>query len=88
MDGSQLVEPVPVADIFCSGVGAIEAVGADCLRFYLYVLQPLMPGNSPQERVIVAKVVVARGIVPEAVLYALNLAGVPMLGGQPEARPN
>ena len=67
-----LLEPIPISDIFCSGIGAIEAVGTDCLRFYLYVDQRLPEADGQQERIVVAKIVVPRSAISPPMLRVLN----------------
>ena len=44
-----VVELVPVPDTFCSGVGAIENIGAGLLRVYLYATQGSACGEGPME---------------------------------------
>lgn len=69
---SELVESVPLHDIFCSGVGAIESVGGGCYRLYLYVLQRPEGGTEPQ-RVVVAKIITP--VSPETLNHYRALAG-------------
>jgi hypothetical protein len=65
-----VVELVPVPDTFCSGVGAIENIGAGLLRVYLYATQGSACGEGPLERVLVAKLIVPAAAVPDMILRA------------------
>jgi hypothetical protein len=79
-------EVTPIQDIFCSGIGAIEHIGGNCLRFYLYVSQTPESGDGPQEKVVVAKIVAPISAVPEAILQMIAAVGdhavqvIPMIG--------
>lgn len=85
MDGSPLAEPIPIEDTRCSGFALIETVGIHSLRFTVYAMHPTVPGERPQERRIVAKLVFEREAVPAGMIEALRMAGVPVLQGEPEA---
>jgi hypothetical protein len=69
-----LNENIPVQDIFCSGLGAIERLEGNCLRLYFYVSQANYEGTA-RERQVVAKLIVPTSAVPEAVLKMLSAAG-------------
>jgi hypothetical protein len=62
-----LNENVPIQDTFCSGIGAIEPLEGGMLRFWLYVLQTPADGGDP-EKVVVAKIVVPKSAVSDAIL--------------------
>lgn len=62
-----LHEIVPIQDVFCSGLGAVERLDGDMLRFWLYVLQTPEDGG-PKEKVVVAKIIAPASAVPDAVL--------------------
>jgi hypothetical protein len=62
-----LHEIVPIGDVFCSGIGAIERLDGNMLRFWLYALQTPEDGG-PQERIVVGKLVAPASAVPDAVL--------------------
>lgn len=53
------IEPVPIADVFCSGIAGVERVGQGCLRFSLFVWHSEPGGAGTQERMIVAKIVMS-----------------------------
>lgn len=53
-----LIDPHSLADIFFSGIGAIERVGATNLRITLFVL-----AESQSEKQIVAKLIATEGVV-------------------------
>ena len=62
-----LVEPVPIQDVFVSGIGEIEIIGP-CARFILYVDQhPIGDGDIAQERVVVAKIVMPMEAIQPAI---------------------
>jgi hypothetical protein len=69
-----LNEIVPIQDVFCSGLGAIERIGGDCFRFYLYVSQTTEDGEA-QEKLIVAKIILPASAVPDAVLQTIAVIG-------------
>lgn len=69
-----LSEIVPIQDVFCSGLGAIERIGGDCLRFYLYVSQSSDDGGA-QEKILVAKFILPASAVPDAVLQTIAVIG-------------
>jgi hypothetical protein len=69
-----LNEIVPIPDIFCSGLGAIERIGGDCFRFYLYVAQMSDDANA-QEKILVAKIILPASAVPDAVLKTIAAIG-------------
>lgn len=62
-----LQEIVPIQDTFTSGIGAIERLDGNMLRFWLYALQTPDEGG-PQERIVVAKIVAPASAVPDAVM--------------------
>jgi hypothetical protein len=66
-----LIEPVPVADVFVSGLGKIEKLNGGCVRIHLYVLQAPIDGDGPQEKQIVAKIIVPASALPDAVLQMI-----------------
>jgi hypothetical protein len=59
-------ENLPVQDIFCSGLGAIERLEGNCLRLYFYASQANYDGTA-SERQVVAKLIVPASAVPDAV---------------------
>jgi hypothetical protein len=63
-----MVEPVPISEIFASGLGKIEDIGGGCLRLYFYVLQAPLESVGPAERVLVVKVIVPAGALPDMVM--------------------
>jgi hypothetical protein len=79
-------EAAPVPDVFVSGLGAIEKVGGNCLRFYLYTLQTPDGSDGPQEKVIVAKLIVPVTAIPDAVMQMIAVVGnqaiqlIPLVG--------
>lgn len=80
-----LTEIVPIQDIFASGLGAIERLEGNCLRFHLFVSQEI-EGEAGREKTVVAKIVVPASAIPDAILQMLNAVGyhgasiVPLLG--------
>lgn len=68
-------EPTPIADVFCSGLGAIENLGGGCLRLYVYVLQASDQVDAPAERVVVGKLVIPMVSVPDAVMQLMGAMG-------------
>jgi len=69
-----LNEIVPVADVFCSGLGAIERLEGGCLRLYFYVTQAAYDGEA-SEKLVVAKLVVPATAVPDALLRLIAVGG-------------
>ncbi len=65
-----LNENVPVPDIFCSGLGAIERLEGNYVRLYFYVSQAAEDGSNRRDKMVVAKLV-----VPIAVLQMIAAAG-------------
>jgi hypothetical protein len=68
-----LHENVPIQDVFCSGIGAIERIEGNCLRFYLYVTQ--VSDDGAAEKLVVAKIVAPASAVPDAVLQMITAIG-------------
>lgn len=68
-------ENVPIQDIFCSGIGAIEKLEGGNLRFYLYVSQQSDNGEAT-ERVLVAKIVAPASCVPDTVMKMIAAIGI------------
>lgn len=62
-----LHEIIPIQDVFCSGIGAIERLDGNMLRFWLYASQASEDGET-RERIVVAKIVAPMSAVPDAVL--------------------
>jgi hypothetical protein len=69
-----LSEPVPVLDVFASGLGKIEKLGGGCVRIYLYVLQAPLDGDGPQEKQIVAKFIMPAAALPDSILMLAQAA--------------
>lgn len=70
-----LQEVVPIQDTLCSGIGAIERLDGDLIRFWLYVLQESEDADEP-EKVVVAKIVGPFSGMSDAILQ-LTAAVVP-----------
>lgn len=62
-DGGPLIEVAAIRDIFVSGLGKVECAGGDCLRLVLYAIEQ-------HERVVVAKIVMPAGAVPDIITHA------------------
>jgi hypothetical protein len=62
-----LIEIVPIQDILCSGIGAIERLDGNLFRFWLYVLQTC-DDTGAKEMVLTAKIVAPASAVPDAIL--------------------
>jgi hypothetical protein len=60
-----LTEPMPVPDVFCSGMAAIEHIGGGCVRLHLYVNQTGIVGQAE-------RVVVMRAVMPLEALTAAH----------------
>lgn len=58
-----LQEVVPIQDTLVTGIGAIEYLEGDLVRFWLYVSQEAEDGDEP-EKVVVAKIVGSAGGLP------------------------
>ena len=69
-----LNENVPIQDIFCSGLGAIEKIEGNCFRFYLYVSQVVDDGDA-KEKIVVAKIIAPASAIPDAVLQMIAAIG-------------
>jgi hypothetical protein len=65
-----LSEIVPVQDIFCSGLGAIEKLEGGNFRIYLYVTQGGDVGQ-PREKILVAKIIAPASAIPDAVFQMI-----------------
>lgn len=61
-----LQEIIPIQDVFCSGLGAIEQLDGNMFRFWLYVTQTSEDGTP--EKVVVAKLVAPASAVPDSIL--------------------
>lgn len=70
-----LIEPEPVRDIFCSGIGAIEDIGNGCFRVLIYVAEQ-------GEKIVVAKLVSSNEQMPAAMRLLLRAMGVPFLAAE------
>lgn len=70
----RMIEPVPVHDIFVSGLGEVEDIGGGCFRFTLFIAS-----HNGEDFVVAAKLIMPR----EAVIPALTLAakGIGLPGG-------
>lgn len=64
-----LTEVVPLQDIVCSGLGSIEHLEGNLLRFWLYVTQTEDDGSK--EKIVVGKIIMPSVAVPDAVLKAI-----------------
>lgn len=67
-----LLEVVPVQDITCSGIGAIEQLEGGNLRFWFYVSQANDEGGAVKDRIVVAKIVAHRSVVPDVILQTIS----------------
>jgi hypothetical protein len=80
--GLPLVEPVPIVDEYCSGLGQIEDVDGAAARFVLYTAQTVYPSNEPVW-VVTKKILLPYKAIPTgiemattfSVRHALNHAG-------------
>lgn len=70
MSTSVMVEPIALADIFCSGIAKIEIIGP-CARFFMYADQASLTDGTA-ERVIVAKFVLPIEAIPECIRQAIE----------------
>lgn len=66
-----LQEIVPIQDTLCSGIGAIEKLEGDLFRFWMYVTQTGEEANGAREKVLVAKIVMAKATIPDAILQTI-----------------
>lgn len=69
-----LCEPVSITDVFASGLGKIEKIGGGCVRVYFYVMQAPLDGDGPQEKQVVAKIIVPASALPDAILMLAHVA--------------
>lgn len=65
-----LQEIVPIQDTLCSGIGAIERLEGDLFRFWMYVTQA-SEETGDRERVLVAKIVMAKAVIPDALMQTV-----------------
>lgn len=65
-----LQEVVPIQDTLCSGIGAIEKLEGDLVRFWMYVTQASEDADV-REKVLVAKIVISKSAIPDAILQAI-----------------
>lgn len=72
-------EPVPIQDIFCSGVSKVERLANGNLRIWFYVNQAA-GGAGRQESLIVAKIIIPAAVMPDVIGKA-TAALVPESGG-------
>lgn len=74
----QYVEPVPVPDVFITGIAKVEITGHNA-RFYLYVDQNSFdPGREP-DKFIVAKIIIPLENLPEAIKIATEASVTPLV---------
>jgi hypothetical protein len=66
-----LNEPVPVPDIFCSGIGAIERLEGDVVRLWFYVSQA-SDDIGERDKIVVAKILAPASSIPDAILKLLD----------------
>lgn len=72
-----LAEVVPIQDIVCSGLGAVERLDGNLFRFWLYVQQT--NDDGAKEKIIVSKIVAPVSAVPDAILKMIAaLGGAPV----------
>jgi hypothetical protein len=69
----QVIETVPVSDVYCSGVSRIEQLPCGNFRLWCYTAQASDCGAGPVENVLVAKLVMP-ALAP-MVLMALGALG-------------
>ncbi|QPF81634.1 hypothetical protein IC762_17560 [Bradyrhizobium genosp. L] len=75
-----LQETVPIQDIICSNLGAIERLGGNLYRFWFVIDE--MNDSGETEKKVVAKLVFPASNIPDAVLATIaalnphNIAGV------------
>jgi hypothetical protein len=60
-DAPGMIDTYGVQDIFVSGLGEIEQVGGNCLRFVLYSQQHI---GEAEQRIVVARLIVPLEQVP------------------------
>lgn len=68
----RMIEPVPVHDIFVSGLGEVEDLGGGVFRFVFFSKHH---GPNGEERVVVARLVGASEAVPPALIMAAKAVG-------------
>lgn len=68
----RLTEPVPVADVFISGIAQAEDIGGGCLRFTFFSRRHTDAGD---ENAIVARFVIPIEAVPPAIMFAAKAVG-------------
>lgn len=82
-----LQEVVPVQDVVCSGLGAIERLAGNLYRFWFYVEETNDEGGMDKR--VVGKLVMPASSVPDAILSTIaatnpqNVAGVMPVAGVP-----
>lgn len=81
----RMIEPVPVMDIFVSGLGEVEDLGGGCFRFTFFAKRHI--GDS-EELVAVAKLVAPAEAVPPALLLAARAVGFSIVGSLPRREMN
>ncbi len=65
-----LIEPVPIEDVYCSGLARIEDLGSEA-RFVLYTNQVLYEAGDTEARVVKVKVVLPLSAIKEGVEMTL-----------------
>lgn len=68
----RMSEPVPVLDIFVSGLGEVEDLGGGVFRFTFFAKHH---GPSGEEQIVVAKLVAPCEAVPPALIMAAKAVG-------------
>jgi hypothetical protein len=72
-------DPAIVADIFVSGLGAVEDLGGGCFRFTFYARHKDQHG---EEMIVVAKLIAPMEAIPPAIIMAGRAIGLSVaLGG-------
>lgn len=67
-----MIEPVPVMDVFVSGLGEVEDLGGGCFRFTFFAKRH---GANGEELIAVAKLVAPCEAVPPALIMAAKAVG-------------
>lgn len=74
----RLVEPVPVPDIFVSGLAQVEDIGGGCLRFTFFCRRHAGTG---EEVLVAAKLIAPIEAVPPAIMLAARAIGFSLVTG-------
>lgn len=76
---SPLTDPVPIQDLFVSGLADVEDLGSGCWRFTFFVHQKSIESGE-DERVVVERIVMPLPAIAHAIKLTASAIGFSLIG--------